>query len=93
VGKQTALYQQHIDAGAKMVDFAGWDMPIYYGSQIEEHNAVRGDAGVFDVSHMTVVDVSGRDATEYLRHLLANDVAKLDVPGRALYSGMLFRFG
>ena len=89
MGKQTALYQQHIDAGAKMVDFAGWDMPINYGSQIEEHNAVRGDAGVFDVSHMTVVDVSGRDATEYLRHLLANDVAKLDVPGRALYSGML----
>ena len=89
MGKQTALYQQHIDAGAKMVDFAGWDMPINYGSQIEEHNAVRSASGVFDVSHMTVVDVSGRDATDYLRKLLSNDVAKLDAPGRALYSGML----
>lgn len=89
VGKQTALYQQHIDAGAKMVDFAGWEMPINYGSQIEEHNAVRTDAGVFDVSHMTVVDVSGRDAIPYLRYLLANDVAKLDEVGRALYSAML----
>lgn len=87
--KQTALYQQHIDAGAKIVDFAGWDMPINYGSQIDEHNAVRTDAGVFDVSHMTVIDVSGRDSAEYLRHLLANDVAKLDVDGRALYSAML----
>jgi len=89
VGKRTALYQQHIDAGAKMVDFAGWDMPINYGSQIEEHQQVRTAAGVFDVSHMTVVDVSGDDATPFLRHLLANDVAKLDAPGRALYSAML----
>lgn len=89
MAKQTALYQQHLDAGAKIVDFAGWDMPINYGSQIEEHNAVRTDAGVFDVSHMTVVDVSGRDAAVYLRYLLANDIAKLDVDGRALYSAML----
>ena len=89
MAKQTALYQQHLAAGAKIVDFAGWDMPINYGSQIEEHNAVRNDAGVFDVSHMTVVDVSGRDATAYLRYLLANDVGKLDVIGRALYSAML----
>ena len=87
--KQTALYQQHIAAGAKIVDFAGWDMPINYGSQIEEHNAVRTAAGVFDVSHMTVVDISGRDAAIYLRYLLANDVARLDTEGRALYSAML----
>ncbi len=89
VGQQTFLYQQHLDAGAKMVDFAGWDMPINYGSQIDEHKQVRTAAGVFDVSHMTVVDISGDDATEYLRYLLANDVAKLDQIGRALYSAML----
>lgn len=89
MGQHTALYQKHLDAGAKMVDFADWDMPINYGSQIEEHNQVRTDAGMFDVSHMTVVDISGTDAEAYLRQLLANDVAKLDSVGRALYSGML----
>lgn len=89
MGHRTALYQNHLDAGAKMVDFGGWDMPIHYGSQIEEHNAVRADAGMFDVSHMTVVDVQGADATAYLQKLLANDVAKLTTPGKALYSGML----
>ena len=75
VGQQTTLYQKHLDAGAKMVDFSGWDMPINYGSQIEEHNQVRLAAGVFDVSHMTVIDVGGDDAEKYLRYLLANDVA------------------
>ena len=89
MGKQTTLFQKHLDAGAKMVDFSGWDMPINYGSQIEEHNQVRSAAGVFDVSHMTVVDISGDDAEKYLRYLLANDVAKLDEVGRALYSAML----
>lgn len=89
MGHRTALYQNHLDAGAKMVDFGGWDMPIHYGSQIEEHNAVRADAGMFDVSHMTVVDVQGTDAKPYLQKLLANDVAKLTTPGKALYSGML----
>ncbi|MDD9958695.1 MAG: glycine cleavage system aminomethyltransferase GcvT [Gammaproteobacteria bacterium] len=89
MGQQTTLYQKHLDAGAKIVDFAGWDMPINYGSQIEEHKQVRTAAGVFDVSHMTVVDVSGEDAEKYLRYLLANDVAKLDEEGRALYSAML----
>ncbi len=89
MGNRTALYQNHLDAGAKMVDFGGWDMPIHYGSQIEEHNAVRTDAGMFDVSHMTVVDVHGVDAQAYLQKLLANDVAKLATPGKALYSAML----
>lgn len=89
MGQRTSLYQKHLDADAKMVDFAGWEMPINYGSQIEEHNSVRNHAGIFDVSHMTVVDVSGAQAQAYLRYLLANDVAKLDEPGRALYSGML----
>ena len=89
MGQRTSLYQKHLDSGAKMVDFGGWDMPINYGSQIEEHNQVRTAAGAFDVSHMTVVDISGNDAEKYLRYLLANDVAKLDEVGRALYSAML----
>jgi len=72
-----------------MVDFAGWDMPIHYGSQLEEHHTVRRDAGMFDVSHMRAVDVAGCDAQTWLRKLVANDVAKLTLPGKALYSCML----
>jgi len=73
-----------------MVDFGGWDMPLHYGSQLDEHHKVRTDAGMFDVSHMTVVDVEGEGATAYLQKLLANDVAKLaGTPGKALYTGML----
>ena len=72
-----------------MVDFSGWEMPINYGSQIEEHHAVRRSAGMFDVSHMTVVDVTGRGAAGFLRRLLANDVSRLKEPGMALYSCML----
>jgi len=72
-----------------MVDFGGWDMPLHYGSQIDEHHAVRSDTGIFDVSHMTVVDVAGPDASAYLRRLLANDVAKLAAPGKGLYGCML----
>lgn len=79
--------------GAKMVDFAGWEMPLHYGSQIEEHQAVRSAAGVFDVSHMLVVDIGGDDARSYLRRLLANDVAKLKTPGKALYSCLLNEAG
>lgn len=89
MGKRTPLYQCHVDASAKLVDFAGWDMPINYGSQIAEHEVVRKQAGLFDVSHMTVVDISGVGAKPYLQYLLANDVAKLTVPGKALYSCML----
>jgi len=86
---KTPLYQAHIDAGARMVDFGGWDMPINYGSQIEEHHQVRRAAGMFDVSHMTVVDLHGARCREFLSYLLANDVAKLSTPGKALYSCML----
>src|SRR5690242_294967 len=75
--------------GARLVDFAGWSMPLHYGSQLEEHHAVRRDAGMFDVSHMLAVDVDGAGARDFLRHVLANDVAKLRTPGRALYSCML----
>jgi aminomethyltransferase len=89
MGKQTALYNDHLAAGGKIVDFAGWQMPIHYGSQIEEHHQVRNDAGMFDVSHMTVVDFSGEGVRDYLRHLLANDVNRLTQPGKALYSCML----
>jgi len=87
--KQTILNDSHRALGAKMVDFGGWDMPIHYGSQIDEHHLVRRDAGMFDVSHMTVVDLRGERVREFLRHLLANSVDKLKVPGKALYSCML----
>jgi aminomethyltransferase len=89
MGNRTPLYQVHQAMGAKLVDFAGWDMPIHYGSQIEEHHAVRRAAGMFDVSHMTVVDLHGRNTRPFLRFLLANDVDKLKNPGKALYSCML----
>lgn len=87
--KQTPLHSRHVALGAKLVDFAGWDMPIAYGSQLDEHHAVREKAGVFDVSHMTAVDIEGGEALAFMRKLLANDVAKLKTPGKALYSCML----
>jgi aminomethyltransferase len=92
VSKQTVLNETHRAQGAVMVDFAGWDMPVHYGSQIDEHHAVRNDAGMFDVSHMTIVDVAGVDATRFLRAVLANDVARLQ-PSQALYSCMLNESG
>ena len=86
---KTVLNDTHRALGARMVDFGGWDMPISYGSQIEEHHAVRRDAGMFDVSHMTVIDLHGSRTRDFLRHLLANNVDKLKVSGKALYSCML----
>lgn len=87
--QQTPLFEQHQACGARMVDFHGWMMPLHYGSQLDEHHAVRTDAGMFDVSHMTIVDLHGARTRDFLRYLLANDVAKLTQPGKALYSGML----
>jgi aminomethyltransferase len=87
--KTTPLNATHRAAGARMVDFGGWDMPLHYGSQIDEHHAVRREAGLFDVSHMLAVDVEGRGARDFLRRALANDVDRLKTPGRALYSCML----
>ena len=87
--KATPLNSAHRASGAKMVDFGGWDMPVNYGSQIEEHQAVRTDCGMFDVSHMCVVEIKGANARPFLRGLLANNVDKLTVPGKALYSCML----
>ena len=86
---KTPLYDRHQALGAKMVDFGGWQMPLHYGSQLEEHHAVRQAAGVFDVSHMTVVEITGEDAAAYLRWLLANDIARLKRKGQAMYSAML----
>ncbi len=88
--RNTPLYHAHVGAGARMVDFAGWSMPLHYGSQLAEHEAVRTACGLFDVSHMTVTDFQGAGARTLLRRLLANDVAKLDgCPGKALYSCLL----
>ncbi|WP_291776723.1 glycine cleavage system aminomethyltransferase GcvT [Luteibacter sp.] len=86
---KTELNASHRELGARMVDFGGWDMPIAYGSQIEEHHAVRKDAGMFDVSHMTVVDLTGEKTRDFLRKLVANNVDKLAKPGKALYTCML----
>lgn len=87
--KKTPLYEQHLKANGKMVDFAGWEMPINYGSQVKEHKQVREDVGVFDVSHMVVLDLKGQGVKTFLQYLLANDVAKLKDEGKALYSAML----
>lgn len=89
MGNRTILFDTHNQMGARIVPFGGWDMPLHYGSQLEEHHAVRRDAGMFDVCHMTVVDLTGDRVRDFLRHLLANDVARLQQPGKALYSCML----
>jgi aminomethyltransferase len=92
MGNKTPLYESHVAAQAKLVDFAGWDMPLHYGSQLQEHHFVRQDAGVFDVSHMTIVDVHGTGVADYLRKLLANNIDNL-VDGKALYTCMLNEAG
>ena len=86
---RTPFYQSHLDSNGKIVDFSGWELPIHYGSQIQEHETVRTDAGMFDVSHMVTTDVTGTQAKAWLQKLLANDVAKLKFVGKALYSAML----
>jgi aminomethyltransferase len=91
--KLTPLNAKHREANAKLVDFSGWEMPIHYGSQIEEHHAVRGNAGMFDVSHMLPVDIKGEGARAFLKKLLANNVDKLQTTGKALYSCMLHEGG
>jgi aminomethyltransferase len=88
MANRTPLYDEHVAAKAKIVDFAGWDMPLHYGSQLDEHHIVRTTAGMFDVSHMLAVDVIGKETQGFLRYILANDVAKLP-DGKALYTCML----
>ncbi len=85
----TPLHAAHLKMAARMVDFGGWEMPLHYGSQIAEHHSVRRHCAMFDVSHMTIVDVLGEQAKPYLGYLLANDVGKLTVKRQALYSVML----
>src|SRR5262245_31921358 len=89
MGRRTPLFNLHTELGARIVDFGGWDMPVQYSSQIGEHHAVRRSAGVFDVSHMCVVDLRGEKVRPFLQKLLANDVGRLHEPGKALYSCML----
>jgi len=89
MSQKTVLHDKHVEYGGKIVDFAGWQMPVNYGSQMDEHHQVRNDAGMFDVSHMTVIDLNGEGVRAFLQHLLANDVARLQDQGKALYSCML----
>jgi aminomethyltransferase len=89
MGLKTPHHDKHVESGARIVDFGGWDMPLHYGSQKEEHHAVRNKAGMFDVSHMTTVDLKGARACDFLRYLLANDVSRLKQHGKALYTCML----
>jgi len=89
VGKHTAIFELHRSSGARLVDFAGWEMPLHYGSQVAEHHQVRRHAGIFDVSHMAIIDLKGEKVRPFLRALLANNVDRLTVPGAALYSCML----
>ena len=90
---RTPLYDCHVEMNGKIVDFSGWDMPIHYGSQLNEHHQVRKDAGMFDVSHMTILDITGPEAKQFLQKLFSNDVARLKTPGKALYSCMLNETG
>ena len=89
MGNRTPLFDQHVASNAKIVDFAGWDMPVHYGSQLAEHHDVRNDAGMFDVSHMTIVEITGAKVRDFLKNLLANNIDRLKTPGKALYTCML----
>lgn len=91
--QKTPLHPQHLELQASMVDFHGWEMPIHYGSQIEEHHTVRQHVGIFDVSHMTVVDVLGVGGRQFLRHLLTQDIDKLEHAGQGCYTLMCNEFG
>ena len=93
MSKVTPLHPLHVELGAKLVDFAGWQMPLHYGSQLEEHARVRSDAGMFDVSHMRVAEVEGAGARALLRYALSKDIDKLESQGRALYSCLLAEDG
>ncbi len=90
---KTPLYNAHLSANGKMVDFHHWSLPLHYGSQLSEHKSVRVDAGIFDVSHMTIVDILGAGGRHFLRKLLTNDIDTLPYSGRALYSCMCNEHG
>ena len=90
---KTPLHAAHAAAGGQLVDFHGWEMPLHYGSQLSEHHAVRQDVGMFDVSHMTILDILGAGGRQFLRRLLTNDVDQLGHNGKALYSCMCNEHG
>ena len=92
MSQRTCLYDRHLAAGAKMVEFGGFDMPLYYSDITDEHNAVRKDCGVFDVSHMGEVLVTGKDAEAYVQHIFTNDIAGAPV-GKIFYGMMLYPDG
>ena len=87
--QKTPLLIEHLKLEAKVVDFGGWALPVNYGSQVDEHHAVRQDIGMFDVSHMTVSDIIGKETIDFLKYLLANDIDKASSSGKAIYSCML----
>lgn len=89
MGLRTPMYDMHLALGAKMINFSGWEMPLHYGSQVEEHLHVRSECGVFDASHMCITDISGPDAEAFLRRVLSNDVARLRSLGAGHYSAVL----
>jgi aminomethyltransferase len=92
MSERTVLNGLHREYGGRMVEFAGWELPLHFGSQLEEHRAVRREAGLFDVSHMSLFDLEGPDALAFLRGLLANDAGRLE-PGRGLYTCLLNEAG
>lgn len=90
--RKTSIYDSHVKHGGKVVEFAGWYLPVEFSGLINEHNAVRNDVGIFDVSHMGEVTVKGEKATEYVQHIIANDVKKL-YDGKVLYTPMCYQNG
>ncbi len=89
MGLRTPLYDMHLALGAKIIDFNGWDMPLHYGSQVDEHHHVRKECGMFDISHMSIFDIQGTQAQAFLQHVLCNDVALLETIGSAQHSLLL----
>ncbi len=90
--KKTPLYEKHLDLGAKMIDFGGWMLPVQYSGIINEHNAVRESAGIFDVSHMGEINITGIDAAGFADFLVTNDLAYIK-PGMVIYSPMCYADG
>ena len=90
--KKTPLYNRHVELGAKIIDFGGWALPVQYTGIIAEHECVRENAGLFDVSHMGEIHVSGRDAEKFIQRIVTNDISKME-PGRIVYSPVCYPSG
>jgi len=91
-GKKTPLYEEHVKLGGKIVNYAGWLLPVQYEGLVPEHEAVRNQAGLFDVSHMGAIDISGKDAKRFLDYLLTNDVSKME-DNQVIYTFMCYPHG